>query len=108
MAGVHRPRPPERTVLYRVLFHYFDRFLSFVPCQAPGGVGRVDAADFRLFCRQERLVGITPTAKLCLTSFLAIFYTSSRWLEGTIKAKMRPHPAEPKNQIAIFVLRRAK
>ena len=26
MAGVYRPRHPERTVLYRVLFHYFDRF----------------------------------------------------------------------------------
>jgi hypothetical protein len=28
MAGVYRPRHPERTVLYRVVFHYFDRFLA--------------------------------------------------------------------------------
>jgi len=28
MAGVYRPRHPERTVLYPVLFHYFDRFLA--------------------------------------------------------------------------------
>ena len=28
MAGVYRPRHLERTVLYRVLFHYFDRFLA--------------------------------------------------------------------------------
>jgi hypothetical protein len=28
MAGVYRPRHPERTVLYRVLFHCFDRFLA--------------------------------------------------------------------------------
>jgi hypothetical protein len=28
MAGLYRPRHPERTVLYRVLFHYFDRFLA--------------------------------------------------------------------------------
>ena len=28
MAGVYRPRHPERTVLYRVLFHYFERFLA--------------------------------------------------------------------------------
>ena len=28
MAGVYRPRHPERTVLYRLLFHYFERFLS--------------------------------------------------------------------------------
>jgi len=26
MAGVYRPRHPERTVLYRVLFHHFDMF----------------------------------------------------------------------------------
>ena len=28
MAGIYRPRHPERTVLYRVLFHHFDRFLA--------------------------------------------------------------------------------
>jgi len=28
MAGVYRVRHPERTVLYRVLFHHFDRFLA--------------------------------------------------------------------------------
>ena len=28
MAGVYRPRHPERTVLYRVLFHYFEQFLA--------------------------------------------------------------------------------
>ena len=26
MAGVYCQRHPERTVLYRVLFHYFERF----------------------------------------------------------------------------------
>jgi ribosomal protein S27E len=28
MAGFYRPRHPERTVLYRVLFHHFERFLT--------------------------------------------------------------------------------
>ena len=28
MAGIYRQRHPERTVLYRVLFHYFERFLE--------------------------------------------------------------------------------
>jgi len=28
VAGVYRPRHSERTVLYRVLFHYFDQFLA--------------------------------------------------------------------------------
>jgi hypothetical protein len=25
--GIYRPRYPERTVLYRVLFHHFDQFI---------------------------------------------------------------------------------
>ena len=28
VAGVYRPRHPERTVFYQVLFHYFDQFLQ--------------------------------------------------------------------------------
>ena len=28
MPGIYRPRHPERTALYRALFHNFDRFLS--------------------------------------------------------------------------------
>jgi hypothetical protein len=28
MAGTYRPRHPERTALYRVLFHHFERFLA--------------------------------------------------------------------------------
>jgi hypothetical protein len=28
MAGVYRPRHPERTVLYRVLSHHFERFVA--------------------------------------------------------------------------------
>jgi len=27
-SGVYRPRHPERTAFYRVIFHYFDRFLA--------------------------------------------------------------------------------
>jgi hypothetical protein len=33
MAGVYRPRHPERTVLYRVLFHDFERFLADYECR---------------------------------------------------------------------------
>lgn len=28
MARVYRPRHPERTVLYSLLFHYFEKFIS--------------------------------------------------------------------------------
>ncbi|MGB8951241.1 MAG: hypothetical protein WCC06_01050 [Candidatus Aminicenantales bacterium] len=40
MPGIFRPRHPERTVLYRVLFHYFDRFLAEAAASGgtwPGG-----------------------------------------------------------------------
>ena len=30
MPGIYRPRHPERTVLYRVIFHHFERFLAEV------------------------------------------------------------------------------
>ena len=76
MAGVYRPQHPERTVLYRVLFHYFDRFLTeyesrfereygyfrpiikdvverYLDCGNPRcGFARIRCPD----CRQERLV----------------------------------------------------
>jgi hypothetical protein len=28
VSGIYRPRHPERTVLYRVLFYHFERFLA--------------------------------------------------------------------------------
>ena len=28
MPGIYRPRHPERTVLYRVLFHHFEQFIA--------------------------------------------------------------------------------
>ena len=28
MSGIYRARHPERTVLYRVIFHHFDSFLA--------------------------------------------------------------------------------
>ena len=28
MPGIYRPRHPERTVLYRVFFHHFERFVA--------------------------------------------------------------------------------
>jgi len=76
MAGVYSPRHPERIVLYRVLFHYFDRFLTeyesrlereygyfrpiikdvverYLDCGNPRcGFARICCPD----CRQERLV----------------------------------------------------
>ena len=76
MAGFYRPRHPERTVLYRVLFHHFDRFLieyesrfekeygffrpivkeaveRYLDCGNPRcGFARIRCAD----CREERLL----------------------------------------------------
>jgi hypothetical protein len=67
------------------------------------GALRSNTADFRLFCRQERLVEIIRTANLRLTSLSDIFYASSQWLKGITKAKMRPLPADSKNQITILL-----
>jgi ribosomal protein S27E len=76
MAGVYHPRHPERTVLYRVLFHHFDRFLTeyesrfekeygyfrpivkevvekYLDCGNPrSGFARIRCPD----CREERFV----------------------------------------------------
>ena len=76
MAGVYRPRHPERTVLYRVLFHHFERFVAeyesrfernygyfrpivkdvvekYLDCGNPRcGFARIRCPD----CREERLV----------------------------------------------------
>ena len=76
MAGVYRPRHPERAVLYRVLFHHFERFLTeyesrfereygflrpivkevverYLDCGNPRcGFARIRCPD----CREERLL----------------------------------------------------
>jgi len=83
MAGVYRPRHPERTVLYRVLFHYFDRFLveyesrfekeygflrpiikevveRYLDCGNPRcGFARIRCPD----CQAERLLKLTFVAE---------------------------------------------
>jgi hypothetical protein len=46
--GIYRPRHPERTVLFRILFHNFDRFLTVYEvdpliCPRCGGKMRVVA-----------------------------------------------------------------
>ncbi|MCX6563039.1 MAG: transposase zinc-binding domain-containing protein, partial [Candidatus Aminicenantes bacterium] len=76
MEGIYRPRHPERTVLYRVLFHHFERFVAeyeerfertygyfrpiikdvvekYLDCGNPRcGFARIRCPD----CREERLV----------------------------------------------------
>ena len=41
MARIYRPRHPERSILYRVLFHYFDRFLTEHELLSPGWAERL-------------------------------------------------------------------
>jgi len=57
MAGVYRPRHPERTVLYRVLFHYFDRFLAEYEGRTPPDVF---LAHPRICCAQH-IRGFCPS-----------------------------------------------
>jgi len=112
MAGVYRPRHPERTVLYRVLFHYFDRFLTeyesrfereygyfrpiikdvlerYVDCGNPRcGFARIRCPD----CREERLVfnrrllgDLCRCALRSLTRYLEVV-TGSALTPGVIAA----------------------
>ena len=53
MAGVYRPRHPERTVLYRVLFHH----LSLGPGRRGAGDGG-DGLSVRSWCA---IMGCMPT-----------------------------------------------
>ncbi|MGQ9471546.1 MAG: hypothetical protein ACUVR0_07645 [Candidatus Aminicenantales bacterium] len=46
--GVYRPRHPAKTILYRVLFHYFDQF----PTDYESRFEKEDAF-LRLFIKQE-------------------------------------------------------
>ena len=44
---------------------------------------------------------IPRAPKTSLTSFFVMIYTSSRWLDERIGAKMRPRPSAAENQILI-------
>ena len=62
MAGVYRPRHPERSVLYRVLFHYFDRFLAEYESRfaREHSLRMEEEPDFRRFSAWLRLPGSFP------------------------------------------------
>ena len=56
MAGVYRPRHPERTVLYRVLFHHFKRFLAEYESrfEKAYGKGQVMVRYYSLYANAHR------------------------------------------------------
>jgi len=67
MAGVYRPLYPERTVLYRVMFHYFERFLKedesrferFEPAH-PNELRRLNSTGKASFVRWPASLDIPP------------------------------------------------
>ena len=61
MAEVYNPRHPEWTVLYRVLFHYFDQFLAEYESRFEKEYGFLrpiikDVVERYLDCAEERLL----------------------------------------------------
>jgi len=101
MAGVYRPRHPERTVLYRVLFHHFDRFLTeyesrfereygflrpivkevverYLDCGNPrSGFARIRCPD----CAEERLLMFScPTRGFCPSCHAKRIEAWGEWL----------------------------
>jgi ribosomal protein S27E len=111
MAGVYRPRHPERTVLYRVLFHYFDRFLAedegrfekeygffrpivkevvekYLDCGNPrSGFARLQCPR----CREERLVMFScQTRAFCPSCHAKRIEEWGEWLRTTLLLEV-PH-----------------
>jgi hypothetical protein len=57
--GIYRPRHPERTVLYRVLFHHFERFVAEY-----GSRFERDYGFLRPLLSLERLSFVEPDGKV--------------------------------------------
>ena len=95
MAGVYRPRHPERTVLYRVLFHYFDRFLAEYEGRFEKEYG---------FLRPISSLAAVSTAtsrlsKAVVTGVDVLTYHPSRWLKRQTGPEMLTRPARPKSKL---------
>lgn len=77
MAGVYHPRHPERTVLYRVLFHNFERFLTEYEGRFEKEYGFLRpllALERLSLDEKERKVCYRIISHLKLTSLHIIFY----------------------------------
>jgi hypothetical protein len=96
--GIYRPRHPERTVLYRVLFHNFDRFLT--ACKTRGFCPSCHAKrreEWGQWVRETLLLDMphrqvvltipkmTPARRYRRTGY---FIGSGRGLRGSISSRM--------------------
>lgn len=84
-AGAHRSRHPERTVLYRVLAQYFERFLQvydehFAPEHGPLPPGAQRAAEEPLEDVPHRQLVFTIPKRL------RVYFRSDRTLLGDLAA----------------------
>jgi ribosomal protein S27E len=111
MAGVYRPRHPERTVLYRVLFYHFERFLAeydgrfereygffrpvvrevverYLDCGNPrSGFARIRCPD----CHEERLVMFScRTRGFCPSCHAKRIEEWGEWMRETLLLEV-PH-----------------
>ncbi|MBM3297005.1 MAG: hypothetical protein FJY83_05325 [Candidatus Aminicenantes bacterium] len=57
MAGVYRPRHPERTVLYRVMFHDFEREYGYFRPVVFHKIPRIDDSRLEEILAREVLAG---------------------------------------------------
>jgi len=105
MAGVYRPRHPERTALYRVLIHYFECFLAeyesrfekeygffrpiikevverYLECDNPRcGFARIRCPD----CGEERLLVFScRTRGFCPSCHAKRLEEWGEWMRGTL------------------------
>ena len=87
MAGMYRPRHPERTVHYRVLFHHFERFVMF-SCRTRGFCPSCHAKrleEWGEWMRETLLLDV-PHRQVVFTipKMLRIFFKLKRKLLGDI------------------------
>jgi len=90
--GIYRARHPERTVLYRVLIHYFERFLTDLLCTiVPAGTPLY--VDVRVANRDIAFIEKDMTVKF---KFDAFPYREYGFLNGRV-ASISPSAIEDKN-----------
>ena len=92
MPGIYRPRHPERTVLYRVLFHHFERFVAAYQERFEKAYGYFrpiikDAVEKYLDCGNPRCGFARIRCPRCRTEHLLMFSCKTRGFVPSCHAK---------------------
>ena len=84
MAEVYHQRHPERTVLYRVLFHYFERFLEEYEHRFEKEYGYLRPVIITKMSREVNIEGIVQSTGINLPNIEKTLYSYFSALTGWI------------------------